>query len=39
MANAGAGDIILSDEDMKEMDLISKPVIELLDDNPVLWKW
>ncbi len=39
MANAGAGDIILSDKDMKEMDLISKPVIELLDDNPVLWKW
>ncbi len=37
--NAAAGDIILSSEDMEEMDLISGPVTELPGDNPVLWKW
>lgn len=37
--NAQAGDIVLSKEDMAEMDIIGRTVSDPLDDNPVLWKW
>jgi myo-inositol catabolism protein IolS len=37
--NAKAGDITLSDADLSEMDRISRPVVESIDDNPVQWKW
>jgi aryl-alcohol dehydrogenase-like predicted oxidoreductase len=37
--NAQAGNIILSKEDLAEMDTIGRSVSDHLDDNPVLWKW
>ncbi|MFO8083396.1 MAG: aldo/keto reductase [Desulfobacterales bacterium] len=37
--NAQAGNIILSKEDLAEMDTIGRSVSDYLDDNPVLWKW
>jgi aryl-alcohol dehydrogenase-like predicted oxidoreductase len=37
--NAKAGDVQMSDAELAEMDRISAPVTELIDDNPVLWKW
>ncbi len=38
-ANANAGRIQLSEADLEAMDRISRPVNELVDDNPVQWKW
>ncbi len=35
--NAAAGDIVLSAEDLKEMDAIGRTVTDRLDDNPVMW--
>jgi len=37
--NAQAGAIILSREDLAEMDIISRSVTDHLDDNPVMWNW
>lgn len=37
--NAQAADIVLSEEDLAEMDGIGRIVTDHLDDNPVLWKW
>lgn len=37
--NAQAGAIILSKEDLAEMDIISRSVTDHLDDNPVMWNW
>ena len=37
--NAAGGDVVLNADELAEMDRISRPVIEGLDDNPVQWKW
>ena len=37
--NAGAADISLTEEDLQEMDGISKTVTDHIDDNPVLWNF
>lgn len=37
--NAKAGSVALTDSDMETLNRISRPVIDLIDDNPVLWKW
>ena len=37
--NAQAGAIILSKEDLAEMDIISRSVTDHLDDHPVMWNW
>lgn len=39
MGNAKAGDVHLTEADLKAMDQISRPVNDLIDDNPVQWKW
>ena len=39
VGNAKAGDIHLTEADLKAMDRISRPVNDLIDDNPVQWKW
>jgi aryl-alcohol dehydrogenase-like predicted oxidoreductase len=37
--NAQAADITLSEAELEEMDRISRPVTNLIDANPVQWKW
>ncbi|KPJ76281.1 MAG: aldo/keto reductase [Deltaproteobacteria bacterium SG8_13] len=37
--NAAAADIVLSEEDLKEMDEIGRSVTDHLDDNPMMWKF
>ncbi len=37
--NAGAGKVVLSEAELDQMDLISRPVVESIDDDPVLWRW
>jgi aryl-alcohol dehydrogenase-like predicted oxidoreductase len=37
--NAGAARIVLSEEDLAEMEAISRTVVEHLDDNPVQWNF
>jgi myo-inositol catabolism protein IolS len=37
--NANAAAVSLTEEELKEMDRISRPVTDLIDENPVLWKW
>lgn len=37
--NAAAGDVVLNPDELAEMDRVSRPVIEGIDDNPVQWKW
>ena len=37
--NAGAGDVTLTAEELDQMDRISRPVVESIDDDPVLWRW
>jgi myo-inositol catabolism protein IolS len=37
--NAEAGEVILSNTDLTEMDIIGRSVSDHLDDNPVLWNW
>ena len=37
--NAKAADVTLTEDELVEMDRISRPVIDLIDDNPVQWKW
>ncbi|MFW5854742.1 MAG: aldo/keto reductase [Thermodesulfobacteriota bacterium] len=37
--NAEAGDIILTESELSEMEIISRSVTDYLDDNPVQWKW
>ncbi len=37
--NAAAGGIVLSTEDLEEMDAISRTVTDHLDDNPVMWEF
>lgn len=37
--NTRAAAVALTPEDLAEMDRISRPVMDHLDDNPVLWKW
>ncbi len=37
--NAKAADVNLTEAELDEMDRISRPVIDRIDDNPVQWKW
>lgn len=37
--NAKAADVTLTEAELDEMDRISRPVIDRIDDNPVQWKW
>jgi len=37
--NAAAGDIVLSTEDLNEIDFIGRTVTDHLDDNPVMWEF
>lgn len=37
--NAMAGDMTLSDAELREIDQISRPIVDGIDDNPVQWKW
>jgi aryl-alcohol dehydrogenase-like predicted oxidoreductase len=37
--NAKAADVTLTEAELAEMERISRPVTELIDDNPVQWKW
>jgi len=37
--NAKAGDLVLGTDELDRMDRASRPVVDLIDDNPVLWKW
>jgi aryl-alcohol dehydrogenase-like predicted oxidoreductase len=37
--NAKAADVRLTEAELDEMDRISRPVIDRIDDNPVQWKW
>jgi aryl-alcohol dehydrogenase-like predicted oxidoreductase len=37
--NAKAMDVILTTAELAELDRISRPVTDLIDDNPVQWKW
>lgn len=37
--NAKAGDIVLSDAELADMERISRPVVDGIDDNPVQWQW
>jgi aryl-alcohol dehydrogenase-like predicted oxidoreductase len=37
--NARAADVQLTDAELEEMDRISRPVVDRIDDNPVQWKW
>ena len=39
VGNAKAGDVHLTQADLKAMDRIARPVNDLIDDNPVQWKW
>ena len=38
-ANAKAGEVKLTGAELDELDRISRPVTDLIDDNPVQWKW
>jgi aryl-alcohol dehydrogenase-like predicted oxidoreductase len=38
-ANAKAGEVTLTGAELDELDRISRPVTDLIDDNPVQWKW
>lgn len=37
--NAKAGEVKLSEEDIKEIDRIGRQVTDPLDNNPVMWNW
>jgi aryl-alcohol dehydrogenase-like predicted oxidoreductase len=37
--NAQAAEVVLSDAELEEMDRISRTVTEMLDADPVQWKW
>jgi hypothetical protein len=37
--NANAADVSLTEAELEEMDRISRPVTDLIDENPVQWKW
>ena len=37
--NAGAADVTLTEADLAEMERISQPVTEHIDNDPVPWKW
>ncbi len=37
--NAKAADVTLTEAELDELDRISRPVTDLIDDNPVQWKW
>ena len=37
--NAKAADVTLAEIDLEELDRISRPVADLIDDNPVQWKF
>lgn len=37
--NALVGSVELPPDTLAEMDAVSRPVIEALDDNPVMWQW
>jgi len=39
IGNAQAAEIQLSASDLEAMDRISRPITDLIDDNPVQWKW
>lgn len=37
--NAAAGDVTLSEDELAEMDRISRQVVDSMDENPVMWTW
>ncbi|MEG4213423.1 aldo/keto reductase [Microcoleus sp. S13_B4] len=37
--NAKAGEVKLSEEELKEMEAIGRTVTDPLDDNPVMWNF
>ena len=37
--NAKAAEIILTDAELDELDRISRPITDLMGDDPVQWKW
>ena len=37
--NAKAADVTLTEAELDDLDRISRPVADLIDDNPVQWKW
>jgi len=37
--NAKAGEVKLSEEELKEMEAIGRTVTDNLDDNPVMWNF
>ena len=37
--NARAGAVTLTETELEELDRISRPVTDLIDENPVQWKW
>lgn len=37
--NAKAADVTLTEAELDELDRISRPVTDLIDDDPVLWRW
>jgi myo-inositol catabolism protein IolS len=39
VGNAKAAEIQLTEADLEAMDRISRPITDLVDDNPVQWKW
>ena len=39
IGNAKAADIHLTETDLEALERISRPVVDLIDENPVQWKW
>jgi myo-inositol catabolism protein IolS len=37
--NAAAAEIVLTEEELAQMDRIGRSVTDHLDDDPVMWKW
>jgi aryl-alcohol dehydrogenase-like predicted oxidoreductase len=37
--NAEAGKVVLTPDELDQMDRISRPVVDSIDDDPVLWRW
>ncbi len=37
--NANAAEVTLTEIELDQMDRISRPITELIDDNPVQWQW
>ena len=37
--NAAAAQVVLTEEELQHLDIISRSVTDHLDENPVIWKW